>query len=136
MGRSAFRTVGSGLVMFSLGVSAVMAAEPTIDQVRDAIQKYVQDTTQDEGVYYVDDEVTGDTRELTLDHVHDKVGKAGDYDYACADMKDDKSGELLDIDFDVESYDGELEVTDVRIHKVNGKERYAYDASGNRLPAQ
>ena len=108
--------------------------EPTAEQLRDAIGKYVQDTTQDEGAFFVDDEVTGDTRELTLDHVHERVGKTGEYYYACADMKDTKSGELIDIDFDVDSYGGELDVIDVRIHKVNGKERYTYDANDNRIP--
>ena len=164
MGHRALRVVGSGLMIFGLGLSPVMAAEPesgmteeqpageenasiaspaqpaaaepTIEQVRDAVQKYVQETTQEEGIFYVDDEVTGDTRELTLNQIHDTVGKAGDYYSVCADMKDDKTGELLDIDFDVESYEGELEVVDVRIHKSGGKERYTYDASGNRLPAQ
>ena len=84
----------------------------------------------------MDEEVTGDTRELTLERVHERVGKTEDYYYSCADMRDAKSGELIDVDFDVEAYDDELEVVDVRVHKVNGKERYTYDEHDNRLPLE
>ena len=108
--------------------------EPTAEQLRETIRNYVQDTSQEDGAFYVDDEVTGETRELTLDHVHERVGKTGDYYYSCADMKDMKSGELVDVDFDVEAAEGALDVVDVRIHKVNGKERYTYDDKDNRIP--
>lgn len=160
MGSRVFRLMGIGLFLFGVGMPGVVAAEPedaaatappampdaasasapvqavaaepTIEQIQDAVQLYVQETTQDEGVFYVDDEVTGETRELTLERVHDTFGTAGDYYYVCTEMKDDKSGELLDVDFDVESYEGELEVVDIRIHKVGGTERYAYNEHGNR----
>lgn len=162
MGCRALWLMGVGLFMFGVGMPGVAAAEPedaaaneqpamqnaassavpaqtsapepTIEQIRNAVQRYVEETTQDEGVFYVDDDVTGETRELTLARVHDTFGSAGDYYSVCADMKDDKSGELLDVDFDVESYEGELEVVDIRIHEVGGKERYTYDEHGNRLP--
>ena len=50
-------------------------------------------------------------------------------------MKDTKTGDLLDLDFDVEALpDGMLEVVDVRIHKVNGAARYTYDDQDNRIP--
>ena len=110
------------------------AVEPTAEQIRQSIQQYVDELTQDEGAFSVDDEMTGETRELTLERVHERVGKTEEYYYSCADMKDTKSGELVDVDFDVEAYDGELEVVDVRIHKVNGKERYTYDEQDNRIP--
>ena len=107
---------------------------PTTEQVRQAITKYLEETTQDEGGFYVDDEVTGETRELTLSNVREPVGKSADYYYVCADMKDTKTGDLLDVDFDIDAYDGELEVADVRIHQVNGKARFTYDQAGTRVP--
>ncbi len=107
---------------------------PSAVQIRDAVQRYVQDTTQEEGVFYIDDEVTGETRELTLDGIHDTVNKVGDYYSVCADMKDSKTGDLLDVDFDVDVFDGQLEVTDVSIHKVHGKARYTYDTNNVRVP--
>ena len=118
----------------SKGIPSAPVVAPTAEQIREAIQTYVQDTTQDEGKFYVDDEVTGEARELTLDHVHERVGKTGEYYYSCADMKDVKTSDLVDVDFDVEAYDGGLEVVDVRIHKVNGQARYTYDDKDNRIP--
>ncbi len=113
----------------------VAAVEPSADQIRDTIRQYVEDVIQDEGAFYLDDDITGQTRELALEQVHERVGKTGDYYYSCTDMKDAQTGELLDLDFDVEAYDGELEVVDVRIHKVNGEPRYTYDDQSNRIPA-
>lgn len=47
--------------------------------------------------------------------------------YYCADFKDNGSNEMLDMDLDVEYKDRNISVADVRVHKVNGKERYTYD---------
>ena len=107
---------------------------PTIDEAHAAVSKYVQELTEDEGAFYIDDELTGETREVSLTQVHDRVDKAGDAYYIAVDMKDVKTSDSLEVDFDLESYEKELEVVDVRIHKVNGKERYTYDDRGNRNP--
>ena len=109
-------------------------AEPTIDEVRSAITQYVKEMTEEEGAFYLEDEKTNDTRELTLTTVRDGVGKTGDLYYACTDMKDVDTNEALDVDFDVESYDNAWEVADVRIHKVGGKERYTYGENNTRVP--
>jgi len=66
--------------------------------------------------------------------VHERVGKTGELYYSCTDMQDTSTGELLDLDFDVEANDEQLEVVDTRIHKVNGQERYTYDEQDNRIP--
>ena len=47
-----------------------------------------------------------------------------------------ESGELLDLDIDVENKDGALAAVDVRIHKVGGKPCYTYDENDNRIPVQ
>ena len=67
--------------------------------------------------------------------MHERVGKTGNAYYSCADLKDTATGELLDLDFDVEQMSEGLAVTDTRIHKVSGQERYTYDADNNRIPA-
>ncbi|GEM_PF-1329955 len=108
--------------------------EPTAEQIRQTIRDYIAEVQQEEGAFTIEDEVTGKTRTLTLDHVHDRVGKTGEYYYSCTDMKDQESGDTLDLDFDVEAYEGDLEVVDVRIHKVNDQPRYTYDDKDNRVP--
>jgi hypothetical protein len=45
-----------------------------------------------------------------------------------------KTGQTLDLDFDVDAKDGQLNVTDVRIHKLEGQARYTYDEHDNRIP--
>jgi hypothetical protein len=100
------------------------------------MREYVLEKSKKDGSFEIMDSVTGNMRYLELKRIHDRVGKTGDYFYSCADFKDTKSGELLDLDIDVENKDGELNVIDVRIHKVEGKPRYTYDENDNRIPVE
>lgn len=113
-----------------------MVSEPSADQIRAAMSDYVAEESKETGTFDVYDEETGKTRKLSLIRIHERVGKTGDYYYSCADFKDTMSNETLDLDLDVENEDGKLSVKDVRIHKVNGKERYTYDANDNRVPVE
>ena len=114
--------------------SAAPVAEPSSEQIHQAIRDYIAMIQEDEGAFTLEDEVTGHVRALTLDRVHDEVGQTDELYSACTDMKDAETGESLDLDFDVESWDGELEVVDVTIHRVNGRPRYTYDDAHNRVP--
>lgn len=108
--------------------------EPSADDIRGAIKKYADDQSLKTGAFEVSDPQTGKLRRLKLLKVHERVGKTGGYFYSCADFKDMDSGQTLDLDLDVQSAGGKLDVKDVRIHKVDGKERYTYDADDNRAP--
>jgi len=116
------------------GAAQAVQAEPSAEQIRQTIQQHVQDAAQREGVFPIDDPVTGATRRLEFVQVHERVGKTGDLYYSCTDMRDTQTGELLDLDFDVKAEDGTLSVVDQRIHKVNGQPRYTYDEHDNRIP--
>ena len=109
-------------------------AEPSAEQIHQTIQSHVQDTVQQKGTFAIDDPVTGTTRQLAFVRVHDRVGKTGALYYACTDMRDTQTGELLDLDFDVATTGEQLKVVDTRIHKVAGKARYTYDEHDNRIP--
>ena len=116
-----------------------VSAKPSAEQIRQTIQSYVrqsyvQGIAQKKGAFTIKDPVTGTTRRLEFVRVHERVGKTGNYYYSCTDMRDANTGELLDLDFDVEAKAGMLDVVDVRIHKVNGKPRYTYDDKDNRIP--
>lgn len=113
---------------------AVVSAEPSAEELRGRITDYVKEQEDSEGAFRIEDEVTGATRTLTLEQVHERVGKTGDAYYSCTDMRDAETGELLDLDFDVEATEGRLDVADVRIHKVNGEARYTYDENDQRIP--
>jgi len=110
------------------------ASAPSADAIRSAMKDYVMDKSKATGTFDVVDPETGETRKLELIRVHERVGKTGDYYYSCADFKDTESGQMLDLDLDVEDKGGKLSVADVRIHKVEGKERYTYDEHDNRIP--
>jgi len=95
---------------------------------------YVMEKSKATGTFDVVDPETDKTRKLELIRVHERVGKTGNYYYSCADFKEAESGQMLDLDLDVEDKGGKLSVVDVRIHKLEGKERYTYDANDNRIP--
>jgi hypothetical protein len=107
---------------------------PSADAIRGAMKDYVMDKAKATGTFDVADPETGKTRKLELIRVHDRVGKSGDYYYSCADFKDIETGQMLDLDLDIEDKGGKLSVVDVRIHKEDGKERYTYDEKDNRIP--
>lgn len=111
-------------------------SEPSADQIRAAMSNYVAEKSKKTGTFDIYDKEAGKDRKLSLINVHERVGKTGNYYYSCADFKDTQSGEILDMDLDVQNKGGELSVEDVRIHKLNGKERYTYDANDNRIPVR
>lgn len=111
------------------------AAAPSDEDVRSAIRGYVEEEAgRAQGYFEVFDPEIEDIRQLSFVQVHERVGKTGDFYYSCADFKDADSGEMLDLDLDVEDQNGVLNVVDVRIHKVDGSPRYTYDENGSRIP--
>ena len=115
------------------GGTAVQA-EPSAEQIRQTIQQHVQGIAKQHGTFSINDPVTGAARQLELVRVHDRVGKTGSLYYSCTDMRDTKTSEALDLDFDVSATGGNLKVVGQRIHKVNGQPRYTYDEHDNRIP--
>ena len=117
-------------------VKAAAPAVPSAEQIRERIAVYVKERSAGAGAFSIKDDVTGATRNLKFVRVHNRVGKTGAYYYSCTDMQDVKTGELLDLDFDVDAKGGTLNVVEARIHKVAGKARYTYDAQDRRIPVR
>jgi hypothetical protein len=110
-------------------------AEPTPVELRETIANYVKFQEKNQGAFLIIDERTGEPRKLEIVQVHERVGKTGNYYYSCTDMKDLKTNDLLDLDFDIEDHgSGKLDVVAVRIHKDNGNPRYTYDDKDNMIP--
>jgi hypothetical protein len=108
--------------------------EPSAAQIRQTIEAHVKGREAKDGAFTIKDDVTGSTRKLTFVRVHERVGKTGELYYSCTDMRDTATGELLDLDFDVDAAGGQLKVVDERIHKVSNQPRYTYDDKDNRIP--
>lgn len=117
-----------------LTVAAAGWAEPTPEMLRQTIRDYVTAQEASKGAFKVFDSRLGKERSLTLERVHERVGKTGNYYYSCADLKDVETGDLLDLDFDVSDAGEELKVVDIRIHKDNGNPRFTYDSNDNIIP--
>ena len=113
----------------------VKTQEPQNEDIRNTMSKYVKSQSKKtDGYFEVQDVDLDIVRKLKLLRVHERVGKTGDYYYSCADFEDTDSGDTLDLDIDVSFKDGNLEVADVRIHKLAGVARYTYDENDNRIP--
>ncbi|MBI4387555.1 MAG: hypothetical protein HY582_00745 [Candidatus Omnitrophica bacterium] len=123
------------LVLSILVFAPIVFAEPSPEALRQTIRDYIAHQEKLQGAFAIVDERTGDLRRLELVGVHERVGKTGDYYYSCTDMKDVKTGDLLDLDFDIEDKGGTLSVADIRIHKENSNPRYTYDENDNMIPA-
>lgn len=119
----------------ALFLSSAAFAEPSAEQLRGTIRRYIQSQERAAGSFTVPDpKEKGKLRTLSLIRVHERVGKTGDYYYSCTDMKDVATGDELDLDFDVSDTGKELTVVAVRIHKDNGDPRYTYGDRDELIP--
>ena len=101
-------------------------AEVTKDAIAKAIRDYAQKDMGLKGGYFlVYDPEAKKPLALTLDRVHDdKLCQVSErLCFACADFKTPE-GKVYDLDFFVKHTESGLEVTEISIHKENGKPRY------------
>jgi hypothetical protein len=105
------------------------AAQPTKDQLADAVEGCIADKSADtQGLFVVVDPKTGETLELVLDKVHrEKLCKLeGNQYFACADFTTN-DGTVYDLDVFMEGKDADsLEFSEFTVHKEDGIERYAW----------
>lgn len=99
-----------------------------------AIRAHVDELAKkNNGRFPVKDDVLEKSWALALDRVHtDKLTQLKDDTYfACVDFKAD-DGTAVDVDFYLQSKDGQLAITDTTVHKINGKARFHYEQKGDR----
>jgi len=104
----------------------------TTNQMAQAITDYVSTDTKLKGGYFlVNDAAAKKTLQLTLDKVHkERVSQIGDNLYfACSDFKE-SGGKMYDLDFFMKSVGGDLQVTEIMIHKEDGNPRYQWYEEG------
>lgn len=103
---------------------AAQSSKPDPAKVRAAIERYVQQEAKLKGGFFVRDSEANEIRDLTLDSVSQDVeSKAGNLKVVCVDFQD-RAKNRLDLDFSLKpTVSGDLEVTAIKIHKVNGVER-------------
>ncbi len=108
------------------------ASKVTADQMAKAITDYVDSDTRLKGGYFlVYDAGAKKTLQLTLDKVHkERVSQVGDnLFFACSDFKE-AGDKMYDLDFFMETVDGDLKVTEIMVHKEEGTPRYQWYEEG------
>jgi hypothetical protein len=104
----------------------------TADFVKRSIRQHAKDRAKSAGgVFVIHDEKLNKDWRLKLLQIHDPVRtfeKDGKTIYfACTDFKSADSKDVLDIDFWMVPKGNKLDVSDTKIHKVNGEPRYGYE---------
>ena len=107
---------------------------PSAEMIRKVIRSYTAHLEATEGSVNIPDYTTRHMRALKLKRLHDEVGRRGDTYYVGADMTDAATSDEVDVDFDISTTGSQIAVANIRIHKINGKLRYNYDAQGNLVP--
>lgn len=105
---------------------AEMVKEVTKEMMAQAIGDYVEKDAKLKGGYFlVYDAKAQKPLVLTLEKVHqDKLSKLGNNSYfACSDFKA-ADGKTYDLDFFMKGTDSSLSISEVIIHKEDGKPRY------------
>jgi hypothetical protein len=100
----------------------------SIDELESAIKRDVASKEEAGGGYLqLKDKATKKTWLLKLDHVHrERLSQLDPHTYfACSDFKS-KDGHLVDVDFFEKEKDEKLEMSDMTIHKIDGRARYGW----------
>lgn len=103
----------------------------TKKKVHDTVERYVKQEGQLKGGFFLRDAQENAVRDLQFDYVHDGVERteAGQY-LVCVDFLD-PAQKRLDVDFWLEpTSSGDLQVSKIRIDKVNGVARKAEATPG------
>ncbi len=105
----------------------------TMEQLSEAMEAYIHDQEKKGGgAWKLEDPEAKTALELTLVRVHkDKLARtAVDTYFACVDVQG-SDGHLYDVDVFMKGPDKDhLEVTEVSVHKKDGKERYTWKEEG------
>ena len=104
----------------------------TADFVKKSIEQHVKDQAKSTGgVFIIRDEKLGKDWRLKLAKVHDPIRtfkKDGKTIYfTCSDFESLDGKDVLDIDFWMVPDGKKMKVIDTKIHKLNGKPRFAYE---------
>lgn len=113
--------------LLALGAGMLQAGEKVTgekaEKVRNFIESYVKQDSDLKGGFLIYDEKGNKVLNLKYDHVHQGVEKTKDGEYfACVDFVDSNKN-TYDIDFYADKEGEEWDISDIVIHKVNGKDR-------------
>ena len=100
----------------------------TITELAISIEYYIQNDITLKGGFYIYDKNNNEILDLTLMKIHkERLSNIGGNTYfACADFKA-SNGKVYDLDiFMIGQSQDNLDVTEINVHKENGKARYLW----------
>ncbi len=104
----------------------------SLDNIAKAIEDFVKTDSQLKGGHFsIYDPVSNKPLAVDLEKVHrDRLSKITENEYfVCADFKSTE-GKMYDLDFFVKEDQGNLKVTEISIHKEEGRPRYNWVEEG------
>ena len=104
------------------------APKLTISELAVAIENYIQNDIALKGGFYIYDKNNNEILDLTLAKIHKErlSNIGGDTYFACADFQA-SNGKVYDLDvFMMGKSQDNLNVTEINVHKENGKARYLW----------
>ena len=115
-------------LLITIGSSSAFAGDdPSIKgklrlDIMASMDSYIKNITIN-GIYAHYDPVTGKLLNLKLDYLHSGIVKKGDFYVSCADMIDQETGKIVDMDFFVRDNFGNLVTVQAIVHEADGKKR-------------
>ena len=89
------------------------------EDIKEAMHRHISAALDQDDLFHISDEVTGEELKLGFSQIHDPVRQIGDDTYfACTDFSvPEETDKLYDIDFWLREDDGQLKVFQTKIHK-------------------
>ena len=90
-----------------------------VQDIKAAVTKHIENTLDEQGIFHMLDDKTGEQLRLKFVQVHDPVRQiGGDVYFACTDFHIlGEPEKLYDIDFWMKDSEGELRVFESKVHK-------------------
>ena len=90
-----------------------------VEDIKEAMEKYIAEQIDEDGVFHLRDDKTGEMLALKFVKIHDPVRKINSSTYfACTDFHVVGSPKkLYDLDFWMNPVTGELKIYDTKVHK-------------------
>jgi hypothetical protein len=90
-----------------------------VEDIKKAMSEHIKNQTDEDGIFYLYDDKTGENLALRFQKIHDPVRVIDSNTYfACTDFKlVGEENKLYDLDFWMSPVDGVLEVFKTKIHK-------------------
>jgi hypothetical protein len=90
-----------------------------VEDIKKAMQDYIAEQIDENGIFYLRDDKTGEILALKFVKIHDPVRKINSSTYfACTDFHiADEPKKLYDLDFWMNPVTGELKIYDTKVHK-------------------